>query len=135
MNFTGTMFNEEEVSNARIVPIEFCDFTETVIIKHKWNSRSGSQPTQAKIASMASIDRTVDHSFCPLCGTAKESEIFIEMGHAETGPKFYCGTIIWPFQKVIQTQGSKCRLIQKMRVKENDTVNGADEKGGELFSF
>jgi hypothetical protein len=64
---------------------------------------------------MANIDKSIDVIFCPLCGTAKESEVYIEESDNEWGPKFYCGTIVWPFKKQVTVQGAKCRVLQKMR--------------------
>ena len=64
---------------------------------------------------MATIDKTLSPFFCPLCGTAKESDIFIDETDVELAPKFYCGTVFWSFQKQVKFQGAKCRIIQKLR--------------------
>jgi hypothetical protein len=54
---------------------------------------------------MANIDRSIQVIFCPLCGTAKESDVYIEESDGELGPKFFCGTIGWPFQKTGEGAG------------------------------
>jgi hypothetical protein len=64
---------------------------------------------------MANIDKTLTVVFCPICGTAKETDVLIEAMSNELGPKFHCGTIVWPFQKLVKVQGAKCRILQKMR--------------------
>jgi hypothetical protein len=64
---------------------------------------------------MATIDKSLALIFCPLCGTAKESDVFIAETDVELAPKFYCGTIVWSFQKQVKFQGAKCRIIQKLR--------------------
>jgi hypothetical protein len=64
---------------------------------------------------MATLDKTINPTFCPLCATAKEQDVYIGESFNELGPKFYCGTILWPFWKQIKVQGEKCRLLQKMR--------------------
>ena len=61
------------------------------------------------------MDTSINVIFCPLCGTAKESDVYLEESDNEWGPKFYCGTIIWPFKKQVKMQGAKCRVLQKMR--------------------
>jgi hypothetical protein len=65
---------------------------------------------------MATMDKTIHLNFCPLCGTAKESDVYAGKLDNELWPKFYCGTIIRPFEKEINVQGEKCRILQKMRV-------------------
>jgi hypothetical protein len=64
---------------------------------------------------MATVDKTIALPFCPLCGTAKESDVFNEETNIEFAPKFYCGTVFWSFQKQVKFQGAKCRIIQKLR--------------------
>ena len=64
---------------------------------------------------MATFDKMIAVVFCPLCGTAKETDVFVNAAQNELGPKFYCGTVVWPFQKAVQVQGQNCRIIQKMR--------------------
>ena len=67
---------------------------------------------------MAIIDKTIFLTFCPLCRAAKESEVYMSGADNERGPKFYCGTVIQPFQRVIKVQGEKCRVLQRMRSPE-----------------
>jgi hypothetical protein len=64
---------------------------------------------------MATVDRTIAPSFCPLCGTAKENDVFIDEANTEAVPKYFCGTVFWSFQKLVKVQGIKCGIIQKLR--------------------
>ena len=64
---------------------------------------------------MATFDKTLAVTVCPLCGLVKEGEIVLEDMNGETGSKFLCGTIILPFQKLIKSTGDKCRIVQKLR--------------------
>ena len=65
---------------------------------------------------MITFDKITIMTSCPLCGVAKECDVFVEDNHNGVwATKFYCGNVAEPFQGEVRMETQMCRIIQQMR--------------------